>query len=166
VESGTITPERQWVSAADVIDAVVAELEPVLGERTLRIEADATAHVYIDPRLTSAALRHVLENAAKYTPDTAPIDISASADGRGLRVVIRDRGAGLSDAELAHLFDRFYRGVAGGRDPAGTGMGLAISRGLLAAEGGTITGDNAPDGGARFTIVVPAPVRPVVEEGA
>jgi two-component system sensor histidine kinase KdpD len=163
VESGTIAAERQWVTPADIVDAVVTGLEPVLGGRTVRIEAEATAHVHVDPRLTSAALTHVLENAARYTPPGSPIDIGASVDARGLRVVIRDHGPGLSEAELAHLFDRFYRGTASPRHPGGIGMGLAISRGLLAAESGTIAGDNAPGGGAQFTILVPAAVRAFVE---
>jgi two-component system sensor histidine kinase KdpD len=164
VESGTIAAERQWVTPADILDAVVAQLESTLGRRKLRIEAESDAHVYVDPRLTSAALVHVLENAAKYTPPDSTIEITGSSDANGLRVVIRDHGAGLSESELEHLFDRFYRGTASRRHPGGTGMGLAISRGLLAAEGGTIVGDNAPGGGARFTILVPAPVRAVAEQ--
>jgi signal transduction histidine kinase len=60
---------------------------------------------------------------------------------------------------MDHLFERFYRGAGAKRRSIGTGMGLAITRGLLAAEDGRVWGENAPDGGARFTIVVPGPVR-------
>ena len=70
-----------------------------------------------------------------------------------------DRGPGLDPAELEHLFDRFYRGRAGRQASFGTGMGLAITRGLLAAAGGRVWAENIPDEGARFSMVVPAAIR-------
>ena len=73
-------------------------------------------------------------------------------------IAVRDHGKGIAPADLPHLFDRFYRGTAG-KGRSGTGMGLAIARGLLALEGGRITVENCDDGGARFTIIVPAEVR-------
>ena len=67
--------------------------------------------------------------------------------------------------DIPHLFERFYRGGEAGRHASGTGMGLAIARGLLAAEGGRISADNCPGGGAEFSIVVPARRRAVDQEG-
>jgi two-component system sensor histidine kinase KdpD len=164
IDAEAVAAERQWVAAADVVDAAIAQLGPLLENRELRIDADPVAQVHVDPRLTSTALVHLLENATQYSPPGSPIDIHGWSDAEGLHLVVRDRGNGLDAAELDHLFERFRRGPAGRRHAAGTGMGLAISRGLLAAEGGRIWGENAPDGGARFTIVVPAPVRAPAEQ--
>lgn len=69
-------------------------------------------------------------------------------------------GHGLSTKDLPHVFERFYRGEAGSTRPAGSGMGLWIAHGLLAAQQGRIWVENEADGGARFTIVVPSPGRP------
>jgi signal transduction histidine kinase len=108
--------------------------------------------------LTSAALAHVLENAAQYAPPHSPISICAAVSPAGLSIAVRDHGPGIASKDLAHLFDRFYRG-AQARRRAGTGMGLAIARGLLAAEHGRIWAENVTDGGAQFTIAVPAETR-------
>jgi len=65
----------------------------------------------------------------------------------------------VSAQDLPHIFERFYRGSESTVRASGTGMGLSIARGLLAAEHGSISVENCPDGGARFTIVVPAETR-------
>jgi signal transduction histidine kinase len=69
---------------------------------------------------------------------------------------VTDHGPGLDPSELDHLFERFYRGrTARQQLVPGTGMGLAITRGLLTAAGGRVWGENVPGAGARFTIVIP-----------
>jgi signal transduction histidine kinase len=72
-----------------------------------------------------------------------------------LIVRVHDHGPGIAPADLPHLFDRFYRGGAARHRTSGTGMGLWIARGLLAAEHGRVWAENQPGGGAEFTIVVP-----------
>jgi two-component system, OmpR family, sensor histidine kinase KdpD len=161
IDAAAIATERQWVTPADVIDAAVAHVGGALDGRPLHVDADADCEVQVDPRLTSTALGHLLENAAQYSPAGQAIDLRGWADGDGLHLVVRDHGAGLDAAEVEQIFQRFHRGSAARRHSPGTGMGLAITRGLLAAEGGTVWGENARDGGAQFTIVVPAPVRAV-----
>ena len=68
IDAEAIRIERQWVTAADVVDAAVAHVRHALEGHALRVEADADMEVEIDPRLTSVALSHVLENAAQYSP--------------------------------------------------------------------------------------------------
>jgi two-component system sensor histidine kinase KdpD len=158
IDAAAVNPEKQWVSPADVVDAAVAHAGPALAARELAIDADSAREVEIDPRLTSTALAHVLENAARYSPADAPIAIDATVDAGGARFVVTDRGPGFEAADLTHLFEPFYRGRKT-KHAQGTGLGLAITRGLLAAEGGRIWCENVPAGGAQFTIRVPASVR-------
>ncbi|MGE5816009.1 MAG: DUF4118 domain-containing protein [Acidobacteriota bacterium] len=159
IDAAAIRPEREWVAAADVVDAAVTRTGALLDGRDLRIDADAAAEVQVDPRLTSSALAHLIENAAQYSPPDQPIDVRGWTDADGLHLEVRDHGPGLDPAEMAHLFERFYRGAGAKRRSSGTGMGLAITRGLLAAEDGHVWGENAVDGGARFSISLPGPVR-------
>jgi two-component system sensor histidine kinase KdpD len=158
IDAAAVNAERQWVSPADVVDAAVAYLGPALSGHTLEVDADGLNEIRIDPRLTSTALAHVLENAARYSPPGSAIAVRAWAEGDGAHFVVRDHGPGIDGSDLAHLFEPFYRGQKT-RHATGTGLGLAISRGLLAAEGGRIWYENVKGGGAQFTIRVPSPLR-------
>jgi len=83
-----------------------------------------------------------------------------------LTIRVRDHGPGLAPAELPRLFERFFRGAAAKTHVSGTGMGLWIVRGLLAAEQGRVWAENCLDGGAEFTIAVPVAVQPREAVGA
>jgi two-component system sensor histidine kinase KdpD len=161
IDASAIRIDRQWVTPADIVDAAAAQVRHQLEGRTLRVSADADAEVAVDPKLTSAALAHLLENAAQYSPHAGPITVTARADETGLRVSVEDEGPGLDPGELDHLFERFYRGRAARQAAFGTGMGLAITRGLLMAEAGQVWAENIPRGGARFTMVIPGAMRAV-----
>jgi two-component system sensor histidine kinase KdpD len=164
IEAGAVSIQREWVTPADLVDAACANLRPVLDGRRLHIDADDRMAVFVDPRLTAAALAHLLENASQYSPAGESIDIEGRVDAVGLQLTVRDRGPGLAADELGRVFERFYRGHQAARTTGGSGMGLAITRGLLAAESGRVWAENSPDGGARFSIRVPARCRPVDEE--
>jgi len=158
IDAAAIRVVKQWVTAADVVDAASAHVRHALEGHALRVEADADREAEIDPRLSSVALSHVLENAAQYSPADREIVVEAHVDDDGLHVEVTDRGPGLDPSELEHLFERFYRGQAARQRTFGTGMGLSITRGLLAAAGGRIWAENV-GGGARFSMVIPGAVR-------
>jgi two-component system sensor histidine kinase KdpD len=159
IDAAAIRVDRQWVAAADVVDAAVAHVRHALEGHALRLDADADMTVQIDPRLASVALSHLLENAALYSPADKEILVQARVEPDGLRVSVTDQGPGLDPSELDHLFERFYRGRTARQASFGTGMGLSITRGLLAAAGGWVWAENVPGAGARFTVLVPGPVR-------
>jgi len=159
IDAGAVHVERQWVAAADIVDAALAHVRQALAGHPVVVEAGGDREVELDPRLTSAALSHLLENAARYSPDGGRIVVAGRVEGDGLHLSVTDQGPGLEPSEIEHLFDRWYRGVAGRRTAHGTGMGLTIARGLLAAAGGSAWAENAPGAGARFSLTVPGPVR-------
>jgi two-component system sensor histidine kinase KdpD len=165
IDSASLTPEREWVTPSDVIDAALANVGTLLAGRPLDVRAGEDMLVEVDPRLTSAALSHLIENAAQYSPADSVIEIAGSVGAGALELTVTDHGSGIDPAELPMLFDRFFRGRRQQSRPAGTGMGLAISRGLLAVEQGRVSAENLPTGGARFSITIPAAQRPVEAEG-
>jgi two-component system, OmpR family, sensor histidine kinase KdpD len=160
IDARAVTPVRQWVTPADVVDAAVSYVGRSLDSHDLHVDASLDNAVHIDPRLTSSALAQLIENAARYSPAGSTIDIQAFVRDGEVRISVGDAGPGLQPADLARLFEPFFRGTAA-RTTTGTGMGLAIARGLLSAQRGRTWAENKVGGGARFWIAVPAESRPV-----
>jgi two-component system sensor histidine kinase KdpD len=158
IDAGTVQPQRVWTTPAEVVEAAMSHALSALAGRDVRVEARDEVAVEIDPRLASSALAHLLENAAQYAPDGS-IDVRGWTDAEGLRLEVRDQGPGLQSHELERLFEPFYRGELWRQRVPGTGMGLAITRGLVAADGGRVWGENIAPNGACFTIAVPARTR-------
>jgi two-component system sensor histidine kinase KdpD len=161
IDSGTVGKDLHWVHPSEIIEAARDQVGPAIGQHELVVDAATDRVVHVDPRLTAAALAHLLENAAQYAPATSPITVTADAAPEGLVLKVRDRGPGVEPKDLPHLFERFYRGAAAKSRASGTGMGLSIARGLLSVERGRIWAANSPEGGAEFTIVVPCETRTV-----
>jgi two-component system sensor histidine kinase KdpD len=159
VDAGAITQDMRWVAPSEIVDAARSRVEHALRGRVVDLSDESERLVRLDPRLTAAALSYLLENAAQYAPSGSAIDVTASVANDGLTIAVRDRGPGIPPADLPHVFERFYRGTNAKQRRSGTGMGLAIARGVLAVERGSISAENCADGGARFTMVVPAEVR-------
>jgi two-component system, OmpR family, sensor histidine kinase KdpD len=164
IDAAAIPVERQWVTPADVVDAAIAHVRHTVNAHAIRIEAEDDSEVEIDPRLASGALSHLLENAAQYSATDREIHVVARTDHDGLHVSVTDHGPGLDPGELDHLFERFYRGHTARQLAPGTGMGLAITRGLLAAAGGRVWAENVPGAGARFSLTMPGSVRQLAGE--
>jgi two-component system sensor histidine kinase KdpD len=162
IDAAAIRIDRDWVTAEDVVDAAIAHVRHLLEGRVLRVEAAGEWEVEIDPRLASVAVSHILENAAQYSPPDREIVVHADVEPDGFHVSVADQGPGLDPGELEHLFERFYRGHTARQTTFGTGMGLSITRGLLAAAGGRVWAENVPAGGAKFSIVIPGIVRRAV----
>ena len=120
----------------------------------------ALPKVTADPEFVHKVLCNLLENAQKYSADGSPIFVSARLEGRFVEVSVADRGAGIDSNELALIFDRFYRGRSQGSRVAGTGMGLAISRAIISAHGGTLTVTSQLGQGSVFTFTLPIAVSP------
>ena len=155
IDTGAVTVERRRTHPSEIIEAARAHTAQALRDHRVVVDVEGETPVLVDPRLTAAALGHVLENAAQHAPQATSIDVTARLRPDGLHIVVRDHGPGIPVADVPHIFDRFYRGAGADRRPTGTGMGLWIARGVLAAQGGQIWADNPPDGGARLTMRVP-----------
>jgi len=164
IDAAVIKIQREWVTPADIVDAALAHSRHAMKNHAVRVEADADGVVNVDARLTSVALSHLLENAARYSPADREILIEARNVAEGLNVTVTDHGPGLDPEEIQHLFERFYRGRQAQTVAPGTGMGLAIARGLLNALDGRVWAENAGGGGARFSMIVPGTTRPLAVE--
>ena len=103
-------------------------------------------------------LTNVLENALRYSPPYSPLDICVNFEASEVIIRIADRGSGIPEEDLEHIFDKFYR-VMGKQPlpeyPPGSGLGLAICKGVIEAHNGRIWAEQRPDGGSLFSITLP-----------
>lgn len=159
IDAGSIGADLRWVYPSEIVEAAREQVGRALDRHTFSADVESDRLVRVDPRLTASALAHVIENAAQYTPPGRPVQVEAVVAADQLTLSVRDRGPGVPAQDLPHIFERFYRGSESTVRASGTGMGLSIARGLLTAEHGNISVENCPDGGARFTIVIPAETR-------
>jgi two-component system phosphate regulon sensor histidine kinase PhoR len=140
---------------ADLADAIAARQQTV----EHRVAPDAGV-VTGDPAKLHDALRNLLENATNYSPEGSRIVMVSERRGDRLVLSVADRGPGIPEADLPRVFERFYRvdkaRSRAAHDPGGTGLGLAIVRHLVELHGGRITAANRPEGGAIFTVELPA----------
>jgi two-component system sensor histidine kinase KdpD len=160
IDAEVIAPALLWVYPSEIIDAARRQVEHALRAHRIDVVDRSTHHaVCVDARLTSTALAHVLENAAQYSPEGSTVTVTHEVTAGGLLLSVRDHGSGIAEGDLPHLFERFYRGAAAWQYASGTGVGLAITRGLLAAEGGRVWAEDCIDGGARFSMFIAAASR-------
>jgi two-component system sensor histidine kinase KdpD len=163
IDTGTVQARRAWTTPAEIVEAAVAHDAELVAGHDVRIDAEDDRAVEVDPRLTSSALAHLIENAVRYAGQ-GPIVVRGWTDQDGLRLEVRDDGEGVKDGELERLFEPFYRGELFRTRMPGTGMGLAITRGLVAADGGRVWAENLVPRGACFSIAVPGATRPIATE--
>ncbi|NOT45867.1 MAG: DUF4118 domain-containing protein [Acidobacteria bacterium] len=164
IDAGALERTTRWTHPSEIIAAAQDQAGAVLSSHRLVVDVDADPPVQLDARLTASALTQVLLNAAQYAPAGSAIEVSATVDDTALRLSVRDHGPGIAPDDVPHIFERFYRGgAAASQRASGSGLGLWIAQGLLAAEQGHLWADNCPDGGARFTMAVPhAPIEPTL----
>jgi two-component system sensor histidine kinase KdpD len=145
-----------------MISAVVDRCAAALDHHRVRLELDDDLPlVKVDARLLVSALANLVENAAQYSPAQSNIVVRGELDANAntLTTSVQDEGPGIPAGDLPRLFDKFYRGsnrLASRHE--GTGMGLAIARGIVEAHGGTLAAENRDGGGARFLISLPVRV--------
>jgi two-component system OmpR family sensor kinase len=125
--------------------------------RAIAVAGDRTAVVLGDAHQLRQVLANLLRNALVHTPAGSPVEIAVAANGREVRLEVRDHGPGLPTDDSDALFERFWR-AEGGRErgKSGAGLGLAIVAAIVGSHGGRVTAVNADGGGAAFVVKLPA----------
>lgn len=142
--------------------AAAAEANANAPEQPITVTTDQEALVgRWDPWRLEQALASLLGNAQRYSPPGAPIRVAIARRGNEAWLSVHDSGAGIDASDLDRIFERFYRGDADAR--AGIGLGLAISRQIVADHGGRLwAASSGPGRGATFTLTLPLPREPVI----
>jgi two-component system sensor histidine kinase KdpD len=166
-EAGALRADRDVYELEDLVGQTVDRLRSRLGDRPIEMVFSAPP-VDVDPVFLDEALTNALENAVKYTPAGTAIRITAERlPGQArVRLSVEDAGTGVPDQALPRIFDKFYRVPgSGGGSRSGTGIGLAVARGLIEATGGHVAARRGELGGLAIDIDLPIAAA-AVESGA
>jgi two-component system, OmpR family, sensor histidine kinase KdpD len=149
-----VNPQPEDVGA--VIETTVEQMRPLLHDRRVDLQiAAGLPRIPMDRSLVHRVLRHIVENAARYSPSGSPITISVARDEYRLLVTVADTGPGIDPSDQPFVFDKFFRGKRQKTQAGGTGMGLAIAKAILEAHGGGIQLASRAGEGTRFTFWLP-----------
>jgi two-component system sensor histidine kinase KdpD len=156
IEAGELRPSMQLGAVAEICGNVLDRCERELRHHRVKIRcSEDLPLVKVDSPLIAEALTHLVENAAKYSPAGSEIVVSARLESNELLISVKDDGPGLKADEFDRVFDKFYRSThLNGDGTSGTGMGLAIARGIIEAHGGRIWVDSEFGHGAVFTFAL------------
>jgi signal transduction histidine kinase len=167
IDAGNLVLRAERSSLSDLISDTLEGFSARAQARQLKLTGAVAAGVdpvWMAPDKISRVLRNLVENALRYTPAGGQVELQARpGEGKTVLVTVRDTGAGIPAGDLAHVFDRFYRGDAArtrgeaGDGPlgAGAGLGLAIAKGVVEAHGGRIWAESAAGQGTAVTFELP-----------
>ena len=160
IEAGALRAERDVFELDDLIGRTLERLQPRLADRQVEVRL-GDALVEVDPVFLDEALTNVVENAVKHTPPGTPMRLVANdvAEEPFVRLSVEDAGAGVPPEAMPRLFDKFYRVPGQPRGSrAGTGIGLAVTRGLIEATGGRVEARSSELGGLAVDLYLPLAV--------
>jgi two-component system OmpR family sensor kinase/two-component system sensor histidine kinase QseC len=155
-EPGAAAAAVEDLDLAELARQAVADVVPLAAScgTELRLEADAAVPVRGDRPALAALVRNLADNAVRYAPRGAKVELRVARQGERALLRVDDSGPGIPPAERERVFDRFYRRAAG--DEPGSGLGLAIVRGVAAQHGGDVSLGDSPLGGLQVVVRMPA----------
>lgn len=159
IEEGALIPDKDWHSLKALIQDVLGRLAPLLEGHTVQLAlSEDLLMVELDYLQIDQVLTNLLENVVRYTPASSPVTLDARKVGQQIMVTVADRGPGIPEEHLEHVFDKFYRVIHGpvaAGPPSGSGLGLAVCKGLVEAHGGKIWAETRPEGGLIVFVTLP-----------
>jgi signal transduction histidine kinase len=157
IDAGVLTLELHESPLSPVVESCLRGLEAEAEARSIRLEArvDDAIAARCAPEQVERVLFNLLTNALRHTPSDGSVAVVVEPGGDEVRVSVEDTGEGIAPDGQRRMFDRFWRADRA-RSGDGAGLGLAIARGLVEAQGGRIWAENRPGGGARVYFTLPA----------
>jgi len=156
IEAGKLHPDKQPHAIAEIIANTITEMRPSLGSRAIEVDVPASLpNVEVDFEFVQQVLKQLLDNAVKYSPQGAPLSVGAELRHGAIVVSVADRGPGIDDDERGRIFDKFFRGRRDRFTTPGTGMGLAIAKGIVEAHGGRMWVTTEAGQGSVFRFSLP-----------
>lgn len=156
IDAGVLGPRCEWQDVGEFARSVIGRFEPIAHSRGIALAVHASPCVAaFDASLVSRALDNLLDNALRYAPAKSTVELVVSCDDEAARIHVTDGGPGVAPEHRPHLFDRFFRGDHARSADGGVGLGLAITRGIVEAHGGSVSYAPVSPTGSRFSMSLP-----------
>lgn len=163
LEAGNMQLQQHWGSLAEIVIAATKRAAPRTRDHRMELWLDdELPHIRVDERALAEVIYTLVDNAAKYSPPKSRIRVSTAAANGSVKLVVEDEGPGIPPELREQVFDKFFRATPNDkqRTPLGTGMGLAIARGIVEAHGGKIWIEGTDNShGTRVVISLPIETR-------
>lgn len=161
LDAGGLSLHCEPASLTDLLSDTIESFSGMAAQRSIRLEGSAAPGIdplEMDVQRMGRVLNNLVSNALRHTPPGGLVSIRAEREAGFVRVTVQDSGEGIPSEDLAHIFERFYRGdKSRSRATGGAGLGLAIAKGIVEAHGGSIAVQSQLGQGATFTFTVPKP---------
>jgi len=171
IEAGELHLRRRWGAVDEIISTALARAESFMQTHQVEVNIEKELPVVrVDERAVSEVVYTLVDNAAKYSPDGTKIDISAQRSEDGMIIMaVEDKGKGIAPDLRERVFDKFFRATRDGdistHQPSGTGMGLAIAKGIVEAHDGKIWIESGTAGkGTRVVFTLPIGDEEIAEQ--
>ncbi len=158
VDAGELPFYLQWVKPADLLEHAAVAYRPLCKQKSIELATEIQpdlALINVDPERMAQILGNLIGNALRYTPADGKISLKASSGQGHIELHVHDSGPGIAPEEQANVFHRFYRSDPSRSHNGETGLGLAIAKSLVEAQGGLIRLQSEPGKGAHFIIEFP-----------
>jgi heavy metal sensor kinase len=158
-DSGVLRMDHKPVAVHELVAEVAAQMQKMADDQGVSLHLEKLTPVTLcgDREQLFRLLLNLMDNAIKYTPAGGRVTLSLRRDGSQAEISVTDTGIGLSEAEQAQIFTRFYRAAqARSQSGGGAGLGLCIAQSIAEAHGGKIQLHSSPGQGSTFTVVLPA----------
>ncbi|MFQ5848610.1 MAG: sensor histidine kinase [Candidatus Methylomirabilales bacterium] len=162
-DSGIADFSKTPVDVGKLIKDARELFRPVAEDKGIHLQVDVPVeHLTVlgDTARLQRVVANLLDNAIKYSSAGGNVLMSTKATAPGVAIEVVDVGVGITDGELPHIFERFYRGDRS-RSTPGSGLGLSLARAIVRAHGGDITATSSPGKGSTFTVLLPAVSSPL-----
>lgn len=155
-DNETLRLDLEIIDCSEMIEEIFKETQMIDPRHVFGIKSSTQACIKADRQLMKQALRILIDNSIKYTPDNGEIIVSVEESAGMVRISVQDNGIGIDAQNLPYIFDRFYRSEESrARRTGGSGLGLSIMKWIIDRHGGTIEVISRKDIGTRTTIVMP-----------
>jgi two-component system, OmpR family, sensor histidine kinase KdpD len=160
IDAGKVKLQRAAVSVDGLFDAAISTFSGRGDDRIRRLPAPDLPRVFVDPEMIGLALRQLIDNALKYSPPSAVVELSAEEVQARVVISVVDTGPGVPQRDREKIFDKFYRRSSVRNKVPGSGLGLHIAREIARTHGGDLWMDLERETGSQFNLALPISPEP------